>query len=172
MVEHDTSLESTKLKSTENIWLEFWTRWLPGLQRKEGGCLCGNEDVVSRSSFTIKIHYSAKMKELAPGRILQYRGMSYRHRKWAENILNLSKELKSAALKSMQRLSAIGVLHGDVALQNVVQSKSSSQKAKIVDFSRSSVSSDQDLFQGQVKHLRHLLRIEWEPVKETIKKKT
>lgn len=73
---------------------------------------------------------------------------------------NLSKELKSAALKSMQRLSAIGILHGDVALRNVVQSKSSSQKAKIVDFSRSSVCSDQDLLQGQVKNLRHLLRIE------------
>jgi hypothetical protein len=70
---------------------------------------------------------------------------------------NLSNELKKSAVESLRCLATMGIWHGDIALRNVVQSKSNQQKAKIVDFGRSSICSDQTLLNGQVDTLERLL---------------
>lgn len=70
---------------------------------------------------------------------------------------NLSNELKKSAVESLLCLATMGILHGDVALRNVVQSKSNQQKAKIIDFGLSSICSDQTLLRWQVDLLERLL---------------
>jgi predicted Ser/Thr protein kinase len=70
---------------------------------------------------------------------------------------NLSNELKKSAVESLRCLATMGILHGDIALRNVVQGKSNQHKAKIVDFGRSSICSDQTLLRGQVDALEYLL---------------
>lgn len=75
---------------------------------------------------------------------------------------NLTCSLKLSAVHALQCLSNQGILHGDVALRNIVQSRSDSDRAKIIDFGRSSQlcePSDSRLV-DQVVDLRRLLALE------------
>lgn len=72
-------------------------------------------------------------------------------------IENIEEEIKLSALYAMQQISDAGVLHGDIALRNIVVSKSDPRKAKIIDFGRGSQSNKKYLLDGQVVQLRTLL---------------
>jgi tRNA A-37 threonylcarbamoyl transferase component Bud32 len=72
-------------------------------------------------------------------------------------IENLSEELKMSAVKSLRRLSQSGLLHNDVALRNIVQSRNDPKRAKILDFGRAEFSDDERLLQKQTEDLKFLL---------------
>ena len=74
----------------------------------------------------------------------------------------MSKDLKLSAIRSLQRLADMGILHGDVALHNVVQSRDNPNGAKIVDFGRSTFTEDTHALQEQVDELRSLLGVQEE----------
>jgi serine/threonine protein kinase len=73
---------------------------------------------------------------------------------------NISRDLKMSAVDSLQCLSDAGILHGDLALRNVVQSRENPNQAKIIDFGRARFSSDRLALQEQVDALKILLGIE------------
>ena len=73
---------------------------------------------------------------------------------------NLSLELKSSAVDCLQRLSAIGVLHNDIALRNIVQDSTCPTKAKIIDFGRAEFCTDKVLLEGQVEALKLILGLD------------
>lgn len=70
---------------------------------------------------------------------------------------NISQELKQSAVDGMKRLSAAGVLHNDVALRNIVQTRLDPRRAKIIDFGRATFSNDDDQLQQQVYSLERVL---------------
>ena len=70
---------------------------------------------------------------------------------------NISQELKQSAADSMKKLSAAGVLHNDVALRNIVQSRVDPRRAKIIDFGRATFSNDDRELRQQVHSLERLL---------------
>ena len=70
---------------------------------------------------------------------------------------NISQELKESAVRSMRRLSMSGVLHNDVALRNIVQSKDDPRRAKIIDFGLATFSDADFQLQKQVYSLERLL---------------
>jgi predicted Ser/Thr protein kinase len=71
---------------------------------------------------------------------------------------NISQELKQSAVDCMKRLSAAGVLHNDIALRNIVQSRVDPRRAKIIDFGRATFSNDDQVrLQQQVHTLERLL---------------
>lgn len=72
-------------------------------------------------------------------------------------LANLSQELKVSAVESLQQLSAAGLLHNDIALRNIVQSKDDPQCAKIIDFGHAAFSNDKVLLQEQVEFLERIL---------------
>lgn len=72
-------------------------------------------------------------------------------------LVNLTESLKQSAVQSLQAVSNVGVLHGDLALRNIVQSKTDPTKAKIVDFGHAIVTEDKELLEGQVENLKQML---------------
>jgi predicted Ser/Thr protein kinase len=72
-------------------------------------------------------------------------------------IENLSEELKLSAVESLWRLARCGLLHHDIALRNIVQTKGDPQSAKIIDFGRAEFSDDEMLLQKQVQDLKAIL---------------
>ena len=72
-------------------------------------------------------------------------------------IENLPEELKMAAMESLQQLSQSGLLHNDLALRNIVQSRNDPKRAKIIDFGRADFSDDELLLQEQTEYLKFLL---------------
>ncbi|KAL3906290.1 MAG: hypothetical protein SGILL_009331 [Bacillariaceae sp.] len=72
---------------------------------------------------------------------------------------NLSLELKMSAVESLRLLGQAGLLHNDVALRNVVQSRVDPKQAKIIDFGRAVFTRDQKLLQEQIEDLQQLLWI-------------
>ena len=72
-------------------------------------------------------------------------------------IENLSEELKLSALESLRQLNQAGLLHNDLELRNIVQSRQDPNRAKIIDFGRAAFSDDAFLLQQQMKDLKFLL---------------
>ena len=72
---------------------------------------------------------------------------------------NLSLELKLSAVESLRVLSHAGLVHNDLALRNIVQSKTDPNQAKIIDFGRAEFTDNQQLQEEQIQHLQQLLRI-------------
>jgi len=70
---------------------------------------------------------------------------------------NLPLELKLSAVECLRRLSAIGILHNDIALRNIVQDRTHRTRAKIIDFGRAEISSDEVLLEEQVEALERIL---------------
>ena len=70
---------------------------------------------------------------------------------------NVSDELKLSAVRAVELLSNAGVLHNDLDLRNIVQCRDDPNRAKIVDFGRSVLSSDDALLAAQVQHAKILL---------------
>ena len=70
---------------------------------------------------------------------------------------NISQELKLSAVHSVRLLSEAGVLHNDLELRNIVQSKDDPCRAKIIDFGRASFSSDTGLLTKQVERIKYIL---------------
>ena len=63
-----------------------------------------------------------------------------------------------SAVESLQLLSQAGLLHNDLALRNIVQSKKNPNHAKIIDFGRAGFTEDRQLFQDQVETLETILK--------------
>ena len=74
-------------------------------------------------------------------------------------IENISMPLKLSAVRSLQAVSDAGILHGDVALRNVVQSKENPEHAKIIDFGRARFSKDKRALREQVEELKDMLGV-------------
>jgi tRNA A-37 threonylcarbamoyl transferase component Bud32 len=70
---------------------------------------------------------------------------------------NLDPELKRSALAAVRAFSECGFFHGDLALRNIVQSKSDPTHAKLIDFGRTRCSQDQRELDNQICHARALL---------------
>jgi len=70
---------------------------------------------------------------------------------------NLSGVLRRSAIRAVQVLSDAGILHNDIALRNIVQSKRDPSCAKIIDFGRASFSSDRKRLAKQVERIKTLL---------------
>ena len=70
---------------------------------------------------------------------------------------NVSDELKLCAVRAVELISNAGVLHNDLDLRNIVQCRDDPNRAKIVDFGRSVLSSDDALLAAQVQHAKILL---------------
>ena len=49
---------------------------------------------------------------------------------------NISNDLELSAIESLDMLSSLGILHGDLALRNIVVSRENSSRAKFIDFGR------------------------------------
>jgi RIO-like serine/threonine protein kinase len=75
-------------------------------------------------------------------------------------IENIPLQLKLSAIESLQAVSAVGILHGDLALRNIVQSREDPDRAKIIDFGRAEVSTDSIALQYQVKSLKAMLGLD------------
>lgn len=73
---------------------------------------------------------------------------------------NLSLELKFSAVECVQRLSAIGLLHNDIALRNIVQDRVHPTRAKIIDFGRSEFCNDKALLDDQVRAIELILELQ------------
>lgn len=73
---------------------------------------------------------------------------------------NLSVVLKHSAVRAVEVLSEAGVLHNDIELRNIVQSKRDPNCAKIIDFGRASFSCDRKLLSEQVAWTKTLLKID------------
>ena len=72
---------------------------------------------------------------------------------------NLPVALKLSAVDAIQRISQTGVLHGDLALRNIVRSKEHPNRAKIIDFGRARVTKNKLLLENQVSTLRRMLGV-------------
>jgi len=72
-------------------------------------------------------------------------------------LANVSMKLKQSAVKAIEALSRAGILHNDIELRNIVQSRSDPDRAKIIDFGRASLSQDKKRLADQVDHMKHLL---------------
>ena len=72
-------------------------------------------------------------------------------------IENLSEELKLSAVRAASLLSDAGVLHNDLELRNIVQSRADPCCAKIIDFGRAVFTPDQRLLASQVDRIKNLL---------------
>jgi tRNA A-37 threonylcarbamoyl transferase component Bud32 len=72
---------------------------------------------------------------------------------------NLSPRLKLSAVAALQRISGCGVLHGDVALRNIVRSRQCQDHAMFIDFGRAQITTDTVLLDAQVGALENMLRI-------------
>ncbi|KAL3912559.1 MAG: hypothetical protein SGILL_006832 [Bacillariaceae sp.] len=75
-------------------------------------------------------------------------------------IENLSKELKLSAVRAASLLSDAGVLHNDLELRNIVQSRADPCCAKIIDFGRAVFSTDTNLLRKQVERVKILLGLQ------------
>jgi hypothetical protein len=72
---------------------------------------------------------------------------------------NVPEELKLSAVRAVGLLSQAGVLHNDLELRNIVQSRDDPCRATIIDFGRAVFSSGNQLLTEQVERITHLLRI-------------
>lgn len=70
---------------------------------------------------------------------------------------NVSEELKQSAVRAVCLLGEAGVLHNDLELRNIVQSRNDPCQAKIIDFGRAIFSSDKQLLTQQVERIKYLL---------------
>lgn len=70
---------------------------------------------------------------------------------------NLSDELKQSALRCVKALSKAGVLHGDIALRNMVQSRDDPSQAKIIDLGRAVFCKNKELLADQIERVNILL---------------
>jgi hypothetical protein len=72
---------------------------------------------------------------------------------------NVSEALKRSAVHAVSLLSDAGILHNDLELRNIVQSKDDPDRAKIIDFGRAVFTSDRHLLVEQVQRVKSLLGI-------------
>jgi hypothetical protein len=63
---------------------------------------------------------------------------------------NLSDELKRSAVRGVELLSKAGVLHNDIALRNIVQSRDDPTRAKIIDLGRAVFCKDKERLSEQI----------------------
>jgi Ser/Thr protein kinase RdoA (MazF antagonist) len=75
-------------------------------------------------------------------------------------IENLSEALKRSAIRAVEILSEAGVLHNDIELRNIVQSKTDPECAKIIDFGRALFTSNRKELAKQVEQIKILLNTE------------
>lgn len=75
---------------------------------------------------------------------------------------NVSEALKHSAVRAVGLLSDAGVLHNDLELRNIVQSRDDPDRAKIIDFGRAVFTSDQRLLAEQVERIKILLGVQYE----------
>jgi tRNA A-37 threonylcarbamoyl transferase component Bud32 len=73
---------------------------------------------------------------------------------------HVSEALKRSAVHAVSLLSDAGLLHNDLELRNIVQSKDDPDRAKIIDFGRAVFTSDQHLLAEQVKRVKSLLGVQ------------
>jgi hypothetical protein len=73
---------------------------------------------------------------------------------------NLSDSLKESAVQCVMALSSAGVLHNDIDLRNIVQSRDDPTRAKIIDFGRATFSKDKVRLAKQVERVKILLKVE------------
>lgn len=72
---------------------------------------------------------------------------------------NLSSSLKLSAVTALQRISDCGVLHGDLALRNIVRSRQHPDCAKFIDFGRAQTTKNPALLDAQVAALKTMLGV-------------
>ena len=72
----------------------------------------------------------------------------------------IDEDLKKSALAAVQSLSKAGVIHGDLALRNMVQSKNDAKTALLIDFGRSYFSENLAELNKQCSVARTLLAFE------------
>jgi hypothetical protein len=70
---------------------------------------------------------------------------------------NVSDALKQSAVDAVRVLSTAGLLHNDLELRNIVQSKDDPDRVKIIDFGRAFFTLDQQLLAKQVERVQRLL---------------
>lgn len=70
---------------------------------------------------------------------------------------NLTESLRKSAIQSIEVLSKAGILHNDIELRNIVQSRTDPRCAKVIDFGRASFSGDQEKLAKQVNQMKILL---------------
>ena len=75
-------------------------------------------------------------------------------------IVGLSNLTQSLKVSGVKLISNASVLHPDLALRNIVQSRTDPNKAKIVDFGRAVITDDNELLENQVESMRHMLGLE------------
>jgi hypothetical protein len=73
---------------------------------------------------------------------------------------HVSEALKRSAVHAVSLLSDAGLLHNDLELRNIVQSKDDPDRAKIIDFGRAVFTSDQHLLAKQVERVKSLLGVQ------------
>jgi hypothetical protein len=73
---------------------------------------------------------------------------------------HVSEALKCSAVHAVSLLSDAGLLHNDLELRNIVQSKDDPDRAKIIDFGRAVFTSDQHLLAEQVERIKSLLGVQ------------
>jgi tRNA A-37 threonylcarbamoyl transferase component Bud32 len=68
-------------------------------------------------------------------------------------------ELKQSAVRGVELLSKAGVLHNDIALRNIVQSRDDSTRAKIIDLGRAVFCKDKERLSEQIERIQFLLGV-------------
>jgi serine/threonine protein kinase len=68
-------------------------------------------------------------------------------------------ELKQSAVRGVELLSKAGVLHNDIALRSIVQSRDDSTRAKIIDFGRAVFCKDKERLLEQNERIQFLLGV-------------
>ena len=72
---------------------------------------------------------------------------------------NIPHSLKRSAVAALKRISDCGVLHGDVALRNIVRSAQNPNHAKFIDFGRARMTDNATLLAAQVANLIAILGV-------------
>jgi tRNA A-37 threonylcarbamoyl transferase component Bud32 len=72
---------------------------------------------------------------------------------------NISSDLKHSAVAALERISECGILHGDLAMRNIVRSRHRHESAKFIDFGRAQTTKNTKLLDAQVIALKNMLGI-------------
>lgn len=72
---------------------------------------------------------------------------------------NLSESAKKSAFRCDEALSEAGLLHNDIELRNFVLCKDDPDRAKIIDFGRSTFTHNKELLQQQLEDAKILLGV-------------
>ena len=67
-------------------------------------------------------------------------------------------------MSGIELLSKAGVLHNDIALRNIVQSKDDPTRAKIIDLGRAVFSKDKERLSEQIERIKFLLGVSMDQI--------